>query len=577
MEWLNKPRTWVVLGACAVGLVLLQQLWKWEVERVEVPPDHFLVKVNLWGHDLPEGEIVAPDDTFKGVQRRLLKEGRHFLNPLWYTYERHAVLVVPNDSCAVLIRKAGPEISPARRGAGEFLAAGAFDPEAESGVGERGILREVLRPGKYYINPHEYAHEIHKATRIDANQVGVRVLKWGRSPSQLTAEERHRYGPYVVPEGFRGVQKTFLRQGVYYVNPYVEAIVPVDISTHEVEFTDIVFPSKDGFQIQPHVKVTYKVMEEMAPELYVMLCDHGVLEQGDRTPELQKKNPILQKFVLPMIRGTVRIEGSKHEARDFVSQQRNEGPLGAATALSVLHAPLNALAFAALLREPSVNPREKLQEALTAKERLEEWARVGVRIESITVGQLAMNADLKKLAEQIAQRETTRVERDKNLKLVEQYKQEQELKAKEALAEQRKHVVKANQGLKVETTRAKQAKETETAKLENELKAAQARLDAAEKQARAIRTRAQGEADVILAQNKAEVAGLERAVAGFPSPEHFAQYHVLTRLAPALSEIFASDQSEFARVFSTYMTPGRRLNGGTPGNGRAAGVEAKKP
>jgi hypothetical protein len=187
-----------------------------------------------------------------------------------------------------------------------------------------------------------------------------------------------------------------------------------------------------------------------------------------------------------------------------------------------------------------------------------------------------MNADLKKLAEQIAQRETTRVERDKYLKLAEQHKQEQELKAKEVLADQRKEVVKANRDLKVESTRATQLKETEEEKLKNELKTAQARLDAARKQAEAIKTRATGEADVIIAQNKAEVAGLQTAVDGFPSAGDFAQYHVLSKLAPALSEIFASDTSEFAKVFSTYMVPARRVNGAT-GNGKAVSRDTKKP
>ena len=97
--------------------------------------------------------------------------------------------------------------------------------------------------------------------------------------------------------------------------------------------------------------------------------------------------------------------------------------------------------------------------------------------------------------------------------------------------------------------------ETEKAKLENELKAAQARLDAAKEQAKAIETRGKAEAAIITAQNEAEVAGLAKAVAGFTSPEQFAQYHVLSKLAPALSEIFASDTSEFAKVFSTYMSP----------------------
>ena len=42
---------------------------------------------------------------------------------------------------------------------------------------------------------------------------------------------------------------------------------------------------------------------------------------------------------------------------------------------------------------------------------------------------------------------------------------------------------------------------------------------------------------------------------GFASAAHFAQYHVISKLAPSLKEIFSSDDSDFAKLFSGYMTP----------------------
>ena len=107
MDWLSKPRAWVVIAVCGVGLFLLYQLWVWEVERVEVKADTFLVKINLWGKDLPEGEIVAPDSSYKGIQREVLYDVIDLVNSLIYTYERHAIVNVPAGQCAVLTRKAG--------------------------------------------------------------------------------------------------------------------------------------------------------------------------------------------------------------------------------------------------------------------------------------------------------------------------------------------------------------------------------------------------------------------------------------------------------------------------------------
>ncbi len=535
MDFWSKPRTWIVAIASVAGLFLLYQLWVWEVERVEVGPGKFLVVTNLWGKDLPEGEIVAPDSSYKGIQKGVLPEGRHFLNPLLYDYKAHDLVDVPAGQCAVLTHKAGAEIDEKRRAQGEFLV----ERDENGDVNERGIVREVLLPGKHRLNPHVYSWELVNAVEIKANQVGVKTLRWGKDPRQLPRRE----SSYAVPEGYRGVQEKPVPPGTYYINPYVEAIVPVDIDMHQVEFDDIDFPSRDGFRIQPHVRVSYKVMPDRAPDLFVMLCDHGQLPQEDRTATDKKKNPILQKFVLPLIRGWVRIEGSKYGARDYVSQSKGKD---------------------------TVNPREELRKVLEQKVK-PECREVGVVIQSITVAELGMNEDLKKLAEQIFERERTRATREKNEQLVEQYKSEQEQKAKEVLSEQRSKLVDANRDLKVAKTLAMQQMEVEEARLKNELKAAGARLEAARAQAKATVTRGKAEAAIVTAQNEAEVAGLKTAVAGFPSPEQFAQYHVMTKLSPALSEIFASDTSDFAKMFSAYMGPVKKNGSST------ATVDAKKP
>src|SRR5262249_40668029 len=211
--------------------------------------------------------------------------------------------------------------------------------------------------------------------------------------------------------------------------------------------------------------------------------DDGKLPQEGATPEEQKKNPILQKVVLPLIRGYVRIEGSKYDARDYVSQRRDEKDA------------------------KGVNPREKLQEELMKKV-APACRKDGVVIETITVAQREMNKDLEQLAGAISLREQTRLEREKNKQLVEQYKQEQEQQAKEALAKQRELFVDANTKLEQEKINAQRRKEVEQLKLEASLKAAQERLEGARKRAEATVTDGKAEAAVIDAKNEAELAGL---------------------------------------------------------------------
>src|SRR5205085_10173450 len=141
--------------------------------------------------------------------------------------------------------------------------------------------------------------KLEDAVQVEAGEVGVLTLKVGKETADLPPDPKR--SPFVVPEGYRGVQDRPLSSGTFYVNPYVKSVAKVDTRSHQVEFTDIEFPSKDGFHIKPHISVTYKVLDAKAPELYVTLSNNGDMPQGTKKEELDK-NPILQKVVLPLIR-----------------------------------------------------------------------------------------------------------------------------------------------------------------------------------------------------------------------------------------------------------------------------------
>jgi hypothetical protein len=509
VSFFKSVRFYVIVAVVLVAALIFQQFWHWEVERVEVPAGKFLVRVHRWGKNLPEGDLVAPDESYKGVMLEVLGEGRQFLNPIFWGYEVHDMVYVPPDQCLVLIRKYGKQPEH-----GDILA----DED------ERGIVRDVLREGSYRINPYAYDKQLIPAVKIGDHQVGVHTLKVGKDPRTLPRDDRR--GRYAVPDGYRGVQQTTKRPGTYYLNPYVETITPVEVRSHRVEFTDIEFPSRDGFILRPHVLVEYAVQPDMAPEVLVRLADEGLLHQEDRTPEEQQRNEILQKVILPYIRGFARIEGSNFNAKDFI------------------------VSTVAKADDKTINNREALQRALLAKVQ-PRCLELGIEVKSVNLADMVPPADLVK---QISEREIARVELDKNKILLTTYKAEQERKAIEALKQQAADKVAAETRLKQAQIAADQGKEVELSRLKNELAIAQVRLETAREQAKKILTDGEAEAKVIQLQNEAEVAGLRKAVQGFTSAQNFAQYHVLLKLAPVLTEIFASDDSEFARIFATYMT-----------------------
>ncbi len=135
MDALSKPRTYAVLAGV---LALLAAL--------------YLVRIHRWGKDLSPGtsyshsEILAPDESYKGVMADVLPEGRHFLNPFVWSYEVQPMISAPGGKVLVLTRMFDAPIPPERLAAGDFLAQD----------GERCIVADVLRPGNYYLNPEEY-------------------------------------------------------------------------------------------------------------------------------------------------------------------------------------------------------------------------------------------------------------------------------------------------------------------------------------------------------------------------------------------------------------------------------------
>ena len=236
-----------------------------------------------------------------------------------------------------------------------------------------------------------------------------------------------------------------------------------------------------------------KVDPEMAPNLLATLTDNGVLHQAYETQAEVDKNEILQKIVLPLIRGHVRIEGSKFEGRDFIA-----GHVGS---------PADKL-----------NARDELQKKLN--ETIPPMCKKqGIIIQDIKLDQLEAQGDLAELAKQISEREQARIKREQNKSKIRTYKSEQMLKANQDLTQQNTEKVAAETRLQQAEIKAKQRKAVEESRLKTELANAQIRLDAAKEQAKAIVAAGEAEAKVITLQNEAEVSGIRKAIQGFPSAE----------------------------------------------------------
>ena len=184
---------------------------------------------------------------YKGVQtspnKGVLTEGRYFYNPFYWDWEIGPQFVVTDGKIGVRVSLQGDDLPP-----GRVLA----EP------GQKGILREVLKPGRYPYNPYAEKIEEHDPVTVPAGYRGVVTLLAGREPKDPNV--------ILVGEGERGVQKRTLEPGMYYLNPYETRVSLVDCRSKRFNLgTDggeMDFLSADGFAVTLDGAVEFRVVPD---------------------------------------------------------------------------------------------------------------------------------------------------------------------------------------------------------------------------------------------------------------------------------------------------------------------------
>ena len=130
----------------------------WFFCRIEPRQGQIAVLIRKTGENLPAGQVIALQEGQKGIQLAVLPEGRYFRNPYTWSWNIQRILDVPAGKLGVMTRLYGGELPP-----GKIIA------EED----QRGIVQEILRPGKYRINPFAYHIALFDAINIQPGHVGV--------------------------------------------------------------------------------------------------------------------------------------------------------------------------------------------------------------------------------------------------------------------------------------------------------------------------------------------------------------------------------------------------------------------
>jgi len=477
-DTMRKLAPWVfvigIVGILGMIYVIYSQF------RIDVPTKHFAVLIKKTGKDITNDMECAPDETYKGVQKELLMEGRYFRNPFEWDWEVHPYEEISANELGVLVRLNGENL-PYRH----FVASKDF---------EKGIVEDVLRPGRYPIHPYTEKLLRFKPITIPAGHKGVVTLLAAPMPDNPNA--------LLVEPGRRGVQKDTLDPGTYYVNPYVTRINEIDCRSQRFNLSeggDMGFPSLDGFWVQLDGIVEFRVNPEKAAEVFVIYNEAF----NDQNGVERVNEEIISKIILPNARSFCRLKGSNNKGRDFIGgQTRIEFQKAFAEAMDLECKPLGIEIVQALITE--IFPPE----AIAGPVRDREVAR----------------QKLRQYGQQILQQESEiklAVEKQKVI-------QKQELRA-------------ADQSVVTDTVAAKQKQQVAVTKANEQREVARFKLNAAKDEAEAIIARGEAAASVITFDNQAIAAGWQRAIKAFGGDgDAYADFTLWRKIAPSFRKIMTN-------------------------------------
>jgi regulator of protease activity HflC (stomatin/prohibitin superfamily) len=346
-------------------LLFAEIFWQWGFCRFYVGPNEMAVITSKNGDPLEPGQILARKGQ-KGIWEETLSEGRHFLNPVFYEWEIIDVILVQPGKVAVVTSKIGEKLAE-----GEFIAergrkgiwhsvlgpgkyrmnpygynieivdaisipigyAGVITSlsgeQAEGGQfaaeKQKGVRKDVLQPGLYYVNPKEYKVDV---LEIGINQVsllgrtGGKVVTKARQLGQNEAlnvlqsavleKQEAKRQDYFSKRSSSSQEQKFKRgeQVDFAAGSPLADMAPAPLGEGEMNLTELVsFPSRDGFQISLDMTVEF----ELSPDSIA-----GIFRRYGDLPA------VVDKIIMPQITSISRNKGSEYRAKDFIVGEGRE-------------------------------------------------------------------------------------------------------------------------------------------------------------------------------------------------------------------------------------------------------------
>ncbi|NLW87374.1 MAG: hypothetical protein GXY38_10920 [Planctomycetes bacterium] len=266
---MNKSKAVVVTLSLAVSLLIAYGMWLWVFCRFYVQPGYMAVITAKIGDPLPDGQILAKPGQ-KGIWLDPLSEGRHFLNPIFYSRQIVPAIHIPAGKVGVVTSKVGQELP-----SGEFIAQD----------NQKGVWRRVLGPGLYRLNPHGYKVDVLDAISIPIGYVGVLTSLSGKHAPE---------GAFAAADQ-KGIMGDVLQPGLYYLNPRAYKLDVLEVGLNQVTLA-----GREGSQMitKGQLATRNRVMDELQQNVLAEQAakredyfNQSYRERGQTRPQAQPKQP----------------------------------------------------------------------------------------------------------------------------------------------------------------------------------------------------------------------------------------------------------------------------------------------
>ncbi|MBU0676984.1 MAG: hypothetical protein KJ626_02620 [Verrucomicrobia bacterium] len=491
---LPKVERGALTGYIIFLMIAFVPIFIWFGCRIEPEANEIAILTRKTGADLPSGQIIATEEGQKGVQLEVLPEGRYFRNPYTWDWEIERITDIPAGKLGIKTRLFGKNLPQ-----GQIIA----------GEDTKGIVEEVLRPGKYRINQYAYHVEQFDAINIRPGHVGVITMQVGEDVLNTDPAPDH-VNTFLVDDGKKGVVAKVLDPGTYYINPYIMNVVEVNLQSQRFEMSgnDVIsFLTLDGFTVTVEGTIEFAIKREDSS-----LLTHRVGDMDD----------IVKKVILPRTRGFSRIEGSKYPAIDFIVGET----------------------------------RQRFQDTLEThlRERCTDW---GVDVKSVLIRKILPPDEIASINRD---REVAVQDANKYNQQIQQAKSKAELVKQEMLAIQNKEKVEADTARIKAVIDAEKGQAVRIIAAEKDLDVAKVRFDAATFEAQAVINQAEGQRDAIRVRNIAEAGVLSDQVKAFQSGMTLARFRLYEKVGPRIDTLLTSDGvGGLGQIFTPFLPKAKEV------------------